>query len=285
MRYIQEDRPLKIEEVEFAIFDTETTGLNPEQGDRIVELAGIRIKGDKVIDSFQTLVNPQREISWQAYLVNQITTDMLKDAPLMKEVAPKFLEFIKGSCLCSYNAPFDMGFLEAELKMLGLILPEDIFVVDILRMARRLIPGLTSYSLSSVGEFLKFDIQQKHRAMSDVELTLKVFFYLKELMFKQGIFYFDHLLGLFGLSHVAIENMQNQKISRIQEAIELKLGLEIRYLDSQGKVFLSKIVPKDILQKGLYNYLVAHSLLSNEECNFRIDRIVTLEIIKEECKE
>lgn len=89
-----------LEEVEFTIFDTETTGLEPQSGDRIVEIAGVRLKGKETISTFQSLVNPHRAISEGAFQVNRITQDMLKGAPEADAVLPEFLEFAKGSCLC-----------------------------------------------------------------------------------------------------------------------------------------------------------------------------------------
>ena len=103
-----------IDEVEFTIFDTETTGLEPETGDRIVEIAGIRLKGGQKLATFQTLVNPNRPISPAAQMVNNITPEMLKDAPNIDTVMPKFLDFARGSCFCSYNATFDLEFLNNE---------------------------------------------------------------------------------------------------------------------------------------------------------------------------
>jgi DNA polymerase-3 subunit epsilon len=103
-----------IDEIEFTIFDTETTGLEPASGDRIVEIAGIRFRGKERIATFQTLVNPNRPISEAAFQVNRITQDMLKGAPGADAVMPKFLNFIQGSCLCSYNAGFDLEFLNNE---------------------------------------------------------------------------------------------------------------------------------------------------------------------------
>ena len=100
-----------IDEVEFTIFDTETTGLEPQSGDRIVEIAAIKFKGKVKIATFQALVNPGRPISEAAQTVNNITAQMLKDAPSAEVILPGFLDFIKDTCLCSYNAPFDLAFL------------------------------------------------------------------------------------------------------------------------------------------------------------------------------
>ena len=83
-----------INELEFTVFDTETTGLNPAAGDRIVELAGLRVKGQARIAKFDCLVNPHRAISEGAFAVNKITSEMLQNASGIEDVMPKFLEFI-----------------------------------------------------------------------------------------------------------------------------------------------------------------------------------------------
>jgi DNA polymerase III epsilon subunit family exonuclease len=96
----------RIDEVEFTIFDTETTGLSPDLGDRIVEIAAVRIKGDKVMGTFESLINPGRDVSEAAFSVNHISAEMLISAPRSQEIIPRFLDFIEGSCLCAYNAGF-----------------------------------------------------------------------------------------------------------------------------------------------------------------------------------
>jgi DNA polymerase III epsilon subunit family exonuclease len=165
----------KIDEVEFSAFDTETTGLNPQTGDRIIEIAAIRFRGENVLSTFQSLINPHRPVSEGAFQVNRISSAMLKEAPENSKVIPEFLSFIKDSCLLSYNASFDMEFLDNELKLLGLKVAPDIEIVDILKMARRLLPGINRYALVSVSEALGLGTTQKHRAFFDAQLAFKVF--------------------------------------------------------------------------------------------------------------
>ncbi len=221
-----------IDEIEFTVFDTETTGLEPGSGDRIIEIARIRFKGKVKIATFQTLVNPNRPISEAAFQVNRITQDMLKDAPGIEVVMPKFLSFIQDSCLCSYNAGFDLEFLNNELKLLGKGILEGIIVVDILKMARRLLPGLERYALWFVAEKLGSKAQQMHRAFSDVELTLGVFHRLKEILQAKGILDFTHFSNLFAVNPSFLENINAQKIAQIQEAIDLGVKIKIKYLSS-----------------------------------------------------
>ncbi|MBN2831104.1 MAG: 3'-5' exonuclease [Candidatus Omnitrophica bacterium] len=176
------DKNTDIDKIEFTIFDTETTGLEFNSGDRIVELAAVRFKGEDKISLFESLINPGRPVSKEAFNVNKISAEMLLSAPSPKEVIPKFMDFIRGSCLCSYNAGFDLGFLNNELRLLGIDEIKDPFVVDILKMARRTISGLKCYPLWFVAQTLRIKIKQKHRALSDVELTREVFYSLQSIV-------------------------------------------------------------------------------------------------------
>jgi DNA polymerase III epsilon subunit family exonuclease len=269
-----------IDEVDFTIFDTETTGLEPESGDRIVEIAAVRIKGDKKMDIFQSLVNPHRPISPAAFAVNKITTQMLKDAPDMAVVIPKFLTFIRGSCICSYNANFDLGFLHYELKLNGRELPKDIIIVDMLKMARRLLPGMESYALWFVADKLGIRMKQEHRAFSDVELALSVFSKLKKTLSDKGITDFQNFSNLFSIQTQLLDNLNNQKLTQIQEAMDLGVKLKIRYISSsEARVSERQVIPKEIRQEQKYTYLIGHCCLRNEERTFRIDNILHLEIV------
>ncbi|MFA5410675.1 MAG: exonuclease domain-containing protein [Candidatus Omnitrophota bacterium] len=269
-----------INEVEFTIFDTETTGLEPASGDRIVEIAALRFKGREKLATFQALVNPQRPISDAAFAVNKITAQMLSGAPEIKEVMPKFLDFIQGSCLCSYNAGFDLEFLNNELKLLGKGPVKNIIVLDILKMARRILPGLERYALWFVADKLGIEKKQEHRAFSDVELTLGVFDKLKRMLEAKGVYDFQNFSHLFAIDPHFLENADAQKIAEIQEAIDLKVKLKIKYLSSSGaQVSEREVIPKEVKQENGRSYLVGFCCLRNEERTFRIDGILHLEIV------
>jgi DNA polymerase-3 subunit alpha (Gram-positive type) len=269
-----------IEDIEFTIFDTETTGLEPQSGDRIVEIAGIRIKGKEKISTFQTLVNPGRLVSFAAFQVNKISQEMLKDAPGIDIVMPKFLNFIQGSCLCSYNAGFDLEFLNSELKLMGKSGLENILVIDILKMAKRLMPALERYALWFVAEKLGLKIQQMHRAFSDVELTLGVFTKFREMLETKGIHDLTNFSSLFAINTRILDNLNAQKIARIQEAIDLGVKLKIKYLSASGaEVSEREVIPGEIKQDNNRSYLVGYCCLRNEERTFRVDGILHLEVV------
>ena len=157
-----------IDEVELTIFDTETTGLNWQAGESIVQIDGLRFKGKEKIATFSSLVNPEYPVSEAAFAVNRITPEMLQAAPHPKEAILRFLEFIRGSCLCSYNAEFDLGFLNNELELISLPAISNMVVFDVLTMAKKLMPGLSRYALWFVADKLGLKLKQEHRAFSDV---------------------------------------------------------------------------------------------------------------------
>ena len=269
-----------INEAEFTIFDTETTGLDPAGGDKIVEIAGIRIRGQETLGVFQTLVNPGRPISEAAFRVNNISAQMLEGAPAIEEALPKFLHFAKGSCLCSYNAGFDLGFINQELLLITKEPLRGFRVVDILKMARRLLPGLARYALWFVAEQLNIKDKQAHRALSDVELTLDVFNKLREILYLKGVSDFGQFLSLFAVDAHFVQGLNAQKLSRIQEAIDLGVGLKIKYVASGGfAVSEREVLPKELRQENQRSYLVAFCRLRNEERTFRVDGILHLEIV------
>jgi len=275
-----------IDEIEFTIFDTETTGLDPRGGDRIVEIAALRFKGNRKIATFQTLVDPQRDISAAAFAVNKISALMLKGAPSIERVIPGFFDFVKDSCLCSYNAGFDLEFLYNELGIGGKPLApfkeaaKQLFVVDVLKMARRLMPGLERYALWFVSETLGLRTQQSHRALSDVELTWEVFTRLKEKYTAKGLTGFKNFVGLFGLNPELLENISQQKVAQIQEALGSGAKLKIRYLSTSSAALTEReVIPKEIKAVRSHLYLVGHCCLRNEERSFRVDNILHIELV------
>ena len=172
----------ELKKKEFVIFDVETTGLSPAGGDRIVEVAALKIKNLKPAGKFCFLINPQREIPFGAFQVNGISQDMVQDAPVSRDVLPRFLEFIGEGILVAHNIEFDLSFVCYELSLIDRNLCEDAVVIDTLRMARVLLPNLGRYPLWFVAKSLGLDGAQKHRAMADVELTFGIFEKLVKLL-------------------------------------------------------------------------------------------------------
>ena len=168
------DLDARIDKVPIAFLDVETTGLRPEYGDRICEVAILRCEGGEVVDSLQQLVNPQRPVSAGAYAVHGIGDEVLQEAPLFSEVAEDLLALIEGTVLIGHNIRFDLGFVINELTRVGRPMLH-IVPLDTLRLARG-IYRLRSYSLGYVARSLDVQVGGRaHRAMIDVLLTKGVF--------------------------------------------------------------------------------------------------------------
>ena len=161
------------------VLDTETTGLDPRHGHRIIEIAGIEMVDRRLTGRhLHKYINPEREIDEGAAAVHGITLEFLADKPKFADIADEFLEFISGAELIIHNAPFDLGFLNAELARLDRVPVETLCssVTDTLKMAKELHPGKRN-SLDALCERYEIDNSQRtlHCALLDTELLSEVF--------------------------------------------------------------------------------------------------------------
>jgi len=190
---------MNIKLTEFVIFDVETTGLSPTDGDRIIEIAAVKIKEGRVLNRFYSLVNPQRPIPSQATMVNNITDDMVAEAPLAADILPQMIHFIGGACVAGHNVRFDLNFLCYELALTGRRLHDQTPAVDTLKMARDLLPYLSNHKLAYLARSLGVVVDQTHRAMADVEITVGVFLRLMEMAGDKNLQKVPVFLNQFGI--------------------------------------------------------------------------------------
>ena len=190
---------MKIKTMEYVIFDVETTGLSAQGGDRIIEIAALKVKNRVVLDRFHSLINPKRVLAADATAIHGITNDMLADAPISEAVLPGIIDFIGGACVAGHNARFDLGFVCYELAGMGRKLRSDTPVIDTLKMARELLPYLSSYRLGKVAHALGIVVSDTHRAMADVELTAGILERLMDIACDQNIEQFSHFVEQFGV--------------------------------------------------------------------------------------
>jgi DNA polymerase-3 subunit epsilon len=157
-------------------FDTETTGLDPKDGHKVIEIACIELV-DKVQSGrfYHVYINPRRAIPAAATNIHGITDEFIKDKPIFDHIAKDFLEFIGDAKLIAHNAPFDMKFLNSELRAVGLnIITNEI--ADSLQIARRKFPGSPN-SLDALCKRFGIDLSKrtKHGALLDTELLCDVY--------------------------------------------------------------------------------------------------------------
>jgi len=159
--------------------DTETTGLYPDQGHRIIEIAAVEIFNRRPTQRhFHIYINPEREIDPGAQEVHGISLEFLQDKPLFAAIAEEFIEFIRGAELIIHNAPFDVGFLNMELTRLNLDKLESYIssIIDTLKMAKEMRPGQRN-NLDALCRHYGIDNSQRtlHGALLDAELLAEVY--------------------------------------------------------------------------------------------------------------
>ena len=192
------------------VLDTETTGIGPELGHRVIEIGCVELINRKLTGNhFHVYLNPQRDVDEGAFRVHGISTEFLQDKPLFSDVLSEFLTFIDGAELIIHNAPFDVGFLNAELKRAKWLkrLDAHCTVFDTLVLARKKHPGQRN-SLDALCK--RYDIdnsnRQLHGALLDAEIL--AFVYLAMTGGQSQLFAEEEALGAASLNAHANQNIE-----------------------------------------------------------------------------
>ena len=227
--FLSKDQDL---DVEYCVLDIETTGLSFKT-EKITELGAVKLKNGEIIDTFESFVNPEKPIPDKIVQITNITDDMVKDAPTIEEILPKFIEFMGDSVLVAHNASFDIGFIRYNAEQIGYKL--DNTYIDTLRLAKELFPDYKKYKLGIIAENLGIKVEVAHRALDDVITLVKVF-------------------------NVMIDMMKEKGISKINEIDEKCQGeINVKNLPSYHAIILTQT------QKGLINL---YKLISFSHLNY-----------------
>jgi DNA polymerase-3 subunit epsilon len=180
-----EDRLLS--ELSFTVFDTETTGLNPSEGDQIIQIGATRIVNSKLLkqESFEQLINPGRLIPPAGIPIHGITQDMVRGKPDISQVLPAFYAFAQDTVLVAHNAAFDMKFLQLQERHTGLVFNHP--VLDTLLLSAVAHPNQESHSLEAIAERFNITVLGRHTALGDAFVTAEVWLRLLPLLQAMGI--------------------------------------------------------------------------------------------------
>jgi DNA polymerase III epsilon subunit family exonuclease len=187
-----EDDPL-LSELRYAVIDIETTGLAPPEN-RITEIAAVLVEQGKVVDDFDTLVNPRVPLSPYVVRMTGITDEMVAEAPPFEELAGHLVELLGERVLVAHNSPFDINFLNAELERTAGIKLTNRSLCTV-RMSRRLLRGLDGHGLDSLARYFAIEIGNRHRALGDAAATAQIFLRLCRLAEEKGWTRLSHLKG------------------------------------------------------------------------------------------
>lgn len=264
-----------LSETAFAVFDVETTGLNPAYGHRVCEVACLRVRDGEEIARFESLVDPGRPVSAGAFHVNHITPEMLAGAPAFEEIAGPLLALMAGAVIVAHNAPFDLGFLAAELEIAGLLPPEGV-IVDTLALVRR-IYRFASNSLPAVAAAMEIETGTAHRAMGDVQTTAQVLGrVLRDIEDRWGATTLGELVAFQGGGIPYAHPRAVPLPPAIAEALDSGGRVRMRYVNAAGQETCRTIRPLRVQEDHGYQYMVAFCYLKGEQRTFRLDRIIEM---------
>ncbi len=176
-----------LSELSYTVFDTETTGLNPSQGDEIIQIGATRILNGKLLraESFEQLVDPERPLAPESAKIHGITSEMLRGQPTIDKVLPAFHAFSADTVLIAHNAAFDMRFLQLKEEQTGLRFDHP--VIDTLLLSAVVHPNQESHRLEAIAERLGLTIVGRHTALGDAIVTAEVFLKLIPLLAEKGV--------------------------------------------------------------------------------------------------
>ncbi|PUE39003.1 exonuclease domain-containing protein [Limnohabitans sp. Bal53] len=184
-----DDRPLK--SLSYTVFDTETTGLNPSQGDEILQIGAARIVNGRLLrqDAFEQLIDPGRSIPAASIPIHGISPAMVQGQPRIGQVLPTFHAYAHDTVLVAHNAAFDMKFLQLKEASTGLRFDQP--VLDTLLLSAVVHPNQESHRLEAIAERMNITVLGRHTALGDAMVTAEVFLRMIPLLAEMGI----HTLG------------------------------------------------------------------------------------------
>ena len=257
----------------FSFLDIETTGLSPWFGDRICQIAIVLTEGKRIKQTFDLLINPERELSPAAVQVNDLDIDELTKAPRFPLVANQIEAALRDTVVVCHNSKFDIQFLDNEYRKLNrhIEIPN---LIDTLLIAREFYQ-LPSYSLSHLAkEFnVSTNIQGSH-ALADA-ITMKNLFFAMMDSLKSINKSLDDFIGIYNSPAWPQEGIYLP--TELSEAINSGKKLFIKYADKDGETSERWITPKDVIGLADYIYLQAYCHTREAERTFRLDRIINVD--------
>ena len=269
----------------YAVIDVETTG-GSFTSERLTEIAVYIHDGDKIVDEFSTLINPEQPIPYMITRITGINNEMVADAPRFFEVAKRIVEMTEGATFVAHNASFDYNFIRHEFKRLGYNYRRP--TICTVKMSRKLLPGMQSYSLGKLCNELGIKIVNRHRAAGDALATARLLELLlqtdrgeieklsgfsipdiiKEVPEETGVYYLHDEQGriiYIGKSNNMFERLlQHHRNNDTSRAIEMRNRLHSVSFEETGSELIALLLESDEIKKHkpIFNRAQRRSIFS-----------------------
>ena len=256
--------------------DVETTGLDVEQGDRICEVALLKVQRGQEVMRWSSLVHPGREMSPRATMINGITDQMLAAAPRFERLVSTLYPLLCDTVLVAHNAQFDVRFLRHEFDLAQQALPQ-LAVVDTLALAQAWY-RFSHNSLQAIAEFFGLSNAVRHRALADVLTTWQIW---------QHFIAERDIGGPLTLTHVMHPHDRRSAAelelltTTMHTALNTHQQLFLRYKASNAEETQRTVLPLELQYERGHAYLRAYCHMRQGERHFRLDRIVELELCRD----
>lgn len=257
-------------------FDTETSGAFPLESE-IIELGAVKWFKGEVIDKFQTLLKPSKELQPDNIRIHGITNEMVSAAPFMKTEISKFCDFINDSVLLAHHAPFDLGFLAIAIEKNSLRFPNNLNLCS--SLISRALLSTTNHKLQTLIKELNLVGGEAHRAYDDSYACLQVLF--KSLEKLADDLTLERILGIqkkdLNWKNYLIYTSQNEKIIALAKAIESQKSISIVYAGGQTKNKIRPIKPLGMVRNPDGDYIQAECGLDFQRKRFYLEKIKEVE--------
>ncbi|MBE2221869.1 MAG: WYL domain-containing protein [Anaerolineae bacterium] len=270
-----EKRPLS---APFVVLDTETTGLHPHTGHRVVEIGAVRYENGEKVAEFSHLLQPGRRMDPDASRVNGIDDIDLLGKPTFADIAPDLLTMLDGALLVAHNAAFDAGFVGMEFFVSGYTnengngVPDNPWLCTLLLARHHFYFGRNN--LSNIARHLNVRMGRAHRALNDVYMTAEIFKRMTQKLADHKIITIADLLHAQGGAIYTPRSPQTDLPPLLAAALENGRSLHIRYASPTGESHRT-ITPKYVTENQGIIYLVAYCHTREDQRTFRLDRIVS----------
>ncbi|MFC1670064.1 exonuclease domain-containing protein [Spirochaetota bacterium] len=263
----------KMSEVVFCALDLETTGSNPIFN-RIVEVGMVRFSLDKIIDVYETLVDPEIDIPDDVISIHGITDSMVASSPKIEDILDDITDFIGDSILVIQGPIFDLTFLDQAYKEYGKKAPR-LKSIDTVRLGRHAFPSLHNHKLKTICTHLGINLNH-HRALSDARACMEIFKSFVNQFDPDDSWDLSDLLDLHGKFIKPRIIKKVNKYTKIFRKITIGEVSKIRYSDSHGNETVREILPQEIIKYGNKNYILAYCFLRQGKRYFQADNILKI---------